>query len=74
MADGAGGVRADGLLEGAIGFVVPEIEDQVDPWSNQACVSGFFELMGKWRLPIPVSFCGGGSFSGAMIPVSAGIG
>ena len=30
VADGAVGVGADGLFEGAIGFVVPEVEDQVD--------------------------------------------
>jgi hypothetical protein len=30
VTDGAIGIGADGLLEGAVGFVIPKVEDQVD--------------------------------------------
>jgi hypothetical protein len=47
VADGAVRVGADGLLKGAVGFVVPEIEDEVDALVEPGLGLGVFGADGE---------------------------
>lgn len=44
------------------------------PRSNHVFVSEFFELIGKFKLPMPASFCRIGSFSGVIASEATGMG
>ena len=50
VADCAVGIGADGLLEGAVGFVIPEIEDEVDALVEPCLRFGIFGADGEMEI------------------------